>query len=220
MKLLLKVPVLVLMFVTLVCCGAKENQSAIKHNIDPELAARLDTAVFAGGCFWCIEAIFERVKGVEDVVSGYSGGTKKNPTYEEVGAGLTNYAESVRILFDPKVISYEELVEILLESIDPTQLNRQGPDVGKQYRSAVFYKNEAQKQAAEKVKAKLDDSGMFNGPIVTEITPFISFYEAEDYHQNYYELHPNQPYVATVSRPKVEKFMKKFKDKLKDEYKK
>lgn len=218
MKYFLKIPLIILTLISVVCCGSGTESKFEEKPIDPALAARLDTAIFASGCFWCTEAVFERVEGVAEVVSGYSGGTTPNPTYEEVGAGRTDYAEAVRVLYDPEVVSYEELVEMFFASHDPTQLNRQGPDIGKQYRSAIFYRNPQEQQTAKKVMAKLENSGKYDQPIVTEITKFTSFYVAEDYHQNYYELHPNQPYVASVSRPKVEKFMKEFKDKLKDEY--
>jgi peptide-methionine (S)-S-oxide reductase len=216
---------LILCSILLVCCAAKNNNDENKKieepvAIDPALAAKLDTAYFASGCFWCTEAVFERVDGVVDVVSGYSGGTIDNPTYEMVGAGLTNYAEAVRIAYDPSVVTYELLVEFFYASHDPTTLNRQGPDVGKQYRSAIFYRTEAEKKAAEDRKDYLDKSGKYDSEIVTQIVPFTNFYIAEDYHQNYYELHPNQPYVYSVSRPKVEKFVKEYKDYLKKKYKK
>jgi peptide-methionine (S)-S-oxide reductase len=180
----------------------------------------LDTAYFASGCFWCTEAVFERVEGVVDVVSGYSGGTKQNPTYEEVGAGLTNYAEAVRIAYDPEKIGYKLLIEMFYASHDPTQLNRQGPDIGKQYRSSIFYRTEEEKTIASEIKDYLDKSGKYQSEIATTIVPFKNFYEAEAYHQNYYELHPNQPYVYSVSRPKVEKFVKEFETYLKEQYKK
>ncbi|UII33798.1 peptide-methionine (S)-S-oxide reductase MsrA [Fulvivirga ulvae] len=215
----MKIPLIVFALAAFVSCASGGDVNHEETTIDPALAAKLDTAIFASGCFWCTEAVFERVKGVEDVVSGYSGGTTSNPTYEEVGAGRTDYAESVRVLFDPEVVTYEELVEMFFASHDPTQLNRQGPDIGKQYRSAIFYRTAEQQKTAKKVIGKLEGSGKYDKPIVTEITRFSSFYEAEDYHQNYYELHPNQPYVASVSRPKVEKFMKEYKHKLKDQYK-
>lgn len=222
MKLIFRSLILAFSFFNLIGCNARENSKlpAIANaTIDAEVLARLDTAFFASGCFWCTEAVFERIKGVENVISGYSGGTKLNPTYEEVSAGLTDYAEAVRVVYDPQVVSYQELVEMFFASHDPTQLNRQGPDVGKQYRSAIFYRNGSERETAEQVMQKLNGSGKYNKPIVTEITKFTSFYEAEDYHQNYYELHPNQPYVASVSRPKVEKFMKEYRHKLKDRYK-
>ena len=216
---------LALTSVFFVCCAAKQNNEEAKNLsesavIDAATAAKLDTAYFASGCFWCTEAVFERVNGVVDVVSGYSGGTIDNPTYEMVGAGLTNYAEAVRIAYDPSVVTYELLVEFFYASHDPTTLNRQGPDVGKQYRSAIFYRTEAEKKAATDRKDYLDKSGKYESKIVTQIVPFTKFYVAEDYHQNYYELHPNQPYVYSVSRPKVEKFVKQYKDYLKKKYKK
>lgn len=202
-------------------CSAKEKtetQEKAEESINTKVAQRLDTAYFASGCFWCTEAVFERVKGVKDVVSGYSGGEIKDPTYRQVSAGLTDHAEAVRVAYDPSVISYKELVYIFFGSHDPTQLNRQGPDIGKQYRSAIFYTSESEKSIAEEVMAELNKK-KYNGEIVTKLTPFSAFYVAEDYHQDYYEHHPNQPYIVSVSKPKVEKFMKEFKDKLKEKYK-
>lgn len=217
---MLRYLIVIFSFSTLFCCAAGEDSQDDRTSkaIEPEVLARLDTAIFASGCFWCTEAIFERVKGVEDVVSGYSGGKKANPSYQEVSAGRTDHAEAVRVVYDPEVVTYKELVEMFFASHDPTQLNRQGPDVGKQYRSAIFYRNNAEKKAAKEVLKKLEDSGKYKQPIVTEITAFTNFFEAEDYHQNYYEIHPNEPYVASVSRPKVEKFMKEYKHKLKEKY--
>jgi peptide-methionine (S)-S-oxide reductase len=219
---LLKTPILLLTSVLFVCCAAKqdESQASEKKAITPEVAADLDTAYFASGCFWCSEAVFERVNGVEDVVSGYAGGTKATPNYQEVSAGLTNYAEAVRIAYDPNVVSYKLLVEMFYASHDPTQLNRQGPDVGRQYRSEIYYRSEEEKYLAESRKDYLDKSGKYDSKIATKITAFTTFYDAEDYHQNYYELHPKQSYVNAVSRPKVEKFVKEYHDYLKEEYKK
>ena len=176
---------------------------------------KTDTATFATGCFWCTEAIFQELKGVLKVTSGYSGGTVKNPSYEEVCSGITGHAECLNIIYDPKQISYDELLEVFWESHDPTSLNRQGNDVGTQYRSAVFYHDDAQKEKAAQYKEKLDKSGAYDKPIVTEITAFSNFYPAENYHQDYYRLHGTQPYCTFVIRPKVEKFEKVFKDKLK-----
>ncbi len=178
-----------------------------------------DTAYFAGGCFWCTEAIFERVKGVTEVVSGYSGGSKRKPTYKEVAGGQTDHAESIRVVFEPSVVSYKELVEMFFTAHDPTQLNRQGPDIGPQYRSAIFYTDKEQKKTAENVIYVLEQAERFEKSIVTEVTRFKFFHKAEDYHQDYYEHHPNQPYIVNVSKPKVEKFEKMFKHKLKEEYK-
>lgn len=178
-------------------------------------AGQLDTATFAEGCFWCTETFFQQLKGVEKVVSGYCGGHVPNPTYEEVCAGTTGHAEASEIIYDPSVISFDQLLEAFWESHDPTTLNRQGNDVGTQYRSVVFYHNEMQKQKAEAYKQKLNASGAFNAPIVTAIEPLRNFYPAERYHQDYYENNPNQPYCQMVIRPKLEKFRKVFKDELK-----
>lgn len=178
-------------------------------------ADHLDTAYFANGCFWCTEAIFQQLKGVEKVTSGYSGGHVVNPTYKEVCTGTTGHAECIRILYDPQQISFSELLEVFWQTHDPTTLNRQGNDEGPQYRSAVFYINEEQKTKAAFYKAELDKSGAFPRPIVTEISPFTNFYAAENYHQDYYNLNGSQPYCTYVIRPKLEKFQKVFKDKLK-----
>lgn len=172
-------------------------------------------ATFGAGCFWCTEAVFLNVKGVTKVVSGYSGGHVKNPTYREVCAETTGHAEVTQITFDPQVVSFEDLLEIFWNTHDPTTLNRQGADEGTQYRSVVFYHNEEQKKIAEAYKKQLAASGVFKGPIVTEISPLINFFPAEDYHQNYYALNPNQGYCQFVVRPKVEKFKKQFASKLK-----
>lgn len=176
-------------------------------------------ATFAGGCFWCTEAAFERIRGVVDVISGYSGGTEDYPSYEQVGAGRTSHAESIQIYYDSSVVSFETLLDVFFVAHDPTQLNRQGPDVGKQYRSAIFYHNETQKQTAKTAMKKLGDSGKFDDPIVTELAPFKEFWTAEGYHQDYYPNHPENPYVQRVSKPKVEKVEKAFKAILKEAYK-
>lgn len=177
--------------------------------------SKKDTATFGAGCFWCVETIFQNVKGVSSVKSGYSGGTTKNPTYKEVCSGTTNHAEVCQIIYDPKIISFEDLLEVFWQTHDPTTINRQGADVGTQYRSVIFYHNQNQKDLAEKYKSKLNQQKVFNTPVVTEITPFTKFYEAEDYHQDYYELNKNQPYCQMVIRPKLEKIKKVFEDKLK-----
>lgn len=178
-------------------------------------SAQRETATFGNGCFWCTEAIFKDLKGVEKVESGYSGGKIKNPTYKEVCSGLTGHAEVIQITYDPSVISFDELLEVFWKTHDPTTLNRQGADVGTQYRSAVFYHNPEQKAAAEKYKSELNKENVFGKPVVTEITPFDAFYKAENYHQDYYENNPNQGYCQMVIAPKLEKFRKVFKDKLK-----
>lgn len=174
-----------------------------------------ELATFAGGCFWCTEAIFDQVNGVESVVSGYSGGHVINPSYREVTRGTTGHAEAIQISFDPDVISYIELLEIFFKTHDPTTLNRQGADVGTQYRSAIFYHSESQRKQAEEIIDALNKEEIWNKPIVTEVTEFTNFYPAEDYHQEYYENNPNQGYCRIVIQPKVEKFKKVFKDKLK-----
>lgn len=174
------------------------------------MKAKLEQATFGAGCFWCTEAVFLRVKGVSKVVSGYSGGKIKNPTYREVCSGLTGHAEVIQITYSPEEVSFEDLLEVFWNTHDPTTLNRQGADEGTQYRSVVFYHSEEQKEAAENYKQQLDDSKMFKNPIVTEISPLTNFYAAEAPHQNYFELNPNQSYCQFVVRPKVEKFKKQF----------
>lgn len=196
------------------CNQSNTQQNNMSETIIPAGLAT-DTATFATGCFWCTEAIFQELKGVLKVTSGYSGGTVVKPSYEEVCSGNTGHAECLQIVYDPKVISFDELLEVFWESHDPTTLNRQGNDVGTQYRSAIFYHNAEQKQKAEHYKAELEKSKAYENPIVTEITPFSHFYAAENYHQDYYRLHGSQPYCTFVIRPKVEKFEKVFKDKLK-----
>jgi peptide-methionine (S)-S-oxide reductase len=174
-----------------------------------------DTATFGTGCFWCTEAVFQELKGVEKVTSGYSGGKVVNPTYEQVCNGTTGHAECLQIIYDPKVISYDELLEVFWEVHDPPSLNRQGNDVGTQYRSVIFYHNAEQKQKAEHYKDELNKNKAYDKPIVSEITQFSKFYPAENYHQDYFRLHGSQPYCSLVIRPKVEKFEKVFKAKLK-----
>ena len=174
-----------------------------------------ETATFANGCFWCTEAVFSELKGVLTVASGYTGGQTDNPTYKEVCSGATGHAECLQIEFDPSKISFNELLEVFWQTHDPTTLNRQGADVGTQYRSAIFYHNEEQKEKAEKYKAGLDKSGAFGNPIVTEIKAFTKFYPAENYHRQYFENNENNnPYCRIVIRPKLDKFRKVFKDKL------
>jgi len=174
-----------------------------------------EIATFAGGCFWSMEAMFSELKGVEKAEPGYAGGTVDKPSYEQVGSGETGHAETINVTFDPKVISYDELLHVLLTVHDPTTLNRQGADVGTQYRSAIFYNGEAQKQTAQKVIGEVNQAGLWKNPIVTTVTPFTNFYRAEDYHLNYYNLHPDEPYSRQVIAPKMTKFHTKFKAKLK-----
>lgn len=174
----------------------------------------LETITLAGGCFWCTEAIFIRLKGVESVTPGYSGGNIENPTYEQVCSGATGHAEAIQITFDPKIISYEKLLEVFFKLHDPTTLNRQGADYGTQYRSSIFYHNEEQKKGAEIVKNAIEKSGMYNSKIVTEIVPFKSFYAAENYHKNYYDANRSQPYCQLVIDPKIQKLFKEFKNEV------
>lgn len=175
----------------------------------------LDTTTFGAGCFWCVEAIFERVNGVHKVVSGYSGGHTANPTYKEVTSGLTGHAEVCQLYFDPQVVSYDELLQIFWQTHDPTTLNRQGADVGTQYRSVVFWHSEEQREKAGFYKAEFNRENVFGKQVVTEIAPFEKFYPAEDYHQDYFLNNSSQPYCRMVIAPKVEKFEKIFRDKLK-----
>lgn len=189
------------------------KDSTVKNN--PTLPAT-EIATLANGCFWCTEAIFTSLEGVIQVTSGYTGGKVKNPTYKEVCSGLTGHAECLQIVYDPSKIQFEKLLEVFWETHDPTTLNRQGNDVGTQYRSAIFYHTEEQKEKSIRFKEELNKSGAFDKPIVTEIAAFELFYPAEDYHQQYFEINgDSNPYCQLVVRPKVEKFRKVFKDKLK-----
>jgi peptide-methionine (S)-S-oxide reductase len=175
----------------------------------PHSSSQSERATLGGGCFWCLEALFQMLPGVKSVASGYAGGTKENPTYQEVCTGNTGHAEVIQIEFDPGVISYPRILETFWEAHDPTTLNQQGPDAGTQYRSIILYHNEAQKALAEKSKAEAQKH--FRSPIVTQIVPLTRFYKAEGYHQDYYRRNPNQPYCRAVIRPKVEKFEKKLR---------
>lgn len=179
---------------------------------------KTEIATLAGGCFWCTEAIFRRLKGVESVVSGYSGGRRENPSYEQVSTGATGHAEAIQIEFDPSVISYEKLLEIFFHLHDPTTINMQGADEGTQYRSVIFYHSEEQKNIAEKVRDEIADSGYYKDPLVTEIVPFEAFYTAEEYHQEYYDNNKNQGYCSYVISPKIHKLLKEYKKEVKEEY--
>lgn len=177
--------------------------------------SKVETATLGAGCFWCVEAIFDDLQGVEDVVSGYSGGHKDSPTYQEVCSEMTGHAEVVQVAFDPEVLSYRDLLRVFFTVHDPTQLNRQGNDIGTSYRSAVFYHSDEQRRAAEEVIAEFTAEGIYDNPIVTEVTAFDKFWPAEDYHQEYFANNPNQPYCSAVVAPKVAKFRKKYFDRLK-----
>jgi peptide-methionine (S)-S-oxide reductase len=176
----------------------------------------LETATLGAGCFWCVEAVFDDLRGVKDVVSGYSGGHTKNPTYREVCSETTGHAEVVNIKFDPHEISFADILRVFFTIHDPTTLNRQGNDIGTSYRSAIFYHTPEQKQVAEEIIKEIADEKIYDNPIVTEVTPFTTFYPAEDYHQEYFAKNPNQPYCAAVVAPKVRKFRAKYADKLKN----
>jgi peptide-methionine (S)-S-oxide reductase len=209
-------------FASLLSCSSeaqnkKKNMEKSENTPTPVVNQQnaYQVATFGNGCFWCTEAVFQQVEGVVKVVSGYSGGKTRNPSYKEVCSGSTGHAEVLQITYDPKKVKFEELLEIFWNTHDPTTLNRQGNDVGTQYRSAVFYHNEEQHKVAEAYKKQLEASKVYKDPIVTEITPFDVFYAAEDYHQNYFNDNPNQGYCAFVIRPKVEKFKKQYASKLK-----
>jgi peptide-methionine (S)-S-oxide reductase len=197
-----------------VSCGQKTNKPETTMT-NEKSGQNTEFATFGSGCFWCTEAVFQNLKGVLKVESGYTGGKVKNPTYKEICSGLTGHAEVIRLEYDPAVITYPELLEVFWKTHDPTTLNKQGADVGTQYRSAIFFHSEEQRKLAEEYKKKLDDSGAFSDPIVTEITAAPVFYKAEDYHQNYYNLNGKAPYCTYVIQPKLEKFKKAFAEKLK-----
>jgi len=211
-----KVYISLFAIVLMLTACSNTNQANVK-NMDQEVKAiaKTDTAIFGAGCFWCVEAVFQELKGVISVTSGYMGGKVKNPTYKEVCSGLTGHAEVCRIVFDPNVIEYKDLLEAFWQSHDPTTLNRQGADTGTQYRSAIFYTDEGQHKTAEFYKQKLNEENAFGKPIVTEISKVSEFYIAEDYHQNYYNQNGDAPYCQFVIAPKVEKFKKAFANKLK-----
>lgn len=205
-----------LLFISFSCeskIGSGERPE--KLEIDP---ATVDTATFAGGCFWCVEAVFDRVQGVKGAVSGYIGGKKEDANYSDVSNGRTDHAEAVEIYYDPEEISYEELIEIFFATHDATQLNRQGPDVGRQYRTGIFYHTPEQKELAETYIRQLQESGKYSKPIVTELNDYNTFYIAEDYHQDYYDYNPDNPYIISVTKPKILKFEQQFRDRLKSEY--
>lgn len=196
--------------------NSKMNTAKESKKTETTFTGKADTATLGTGCFWCTEAIFDQLDGVVSVTSGYAGGHVTNPSYKDVCTGETGHAECIQIVYDTSKLSFDELLEVFWQVHDPTTLNRQGADVGTQYRSVIFYHNDEQKKKAEKYKAELDKSGAFDNPIVTTLEAFIKFYTAENYHQEYYELNKNSnPYCSIVIRPKLEKFEKVFKDKLK-----
>ena len=180
---------------------------------------KTEIATLANGCFWCTEAIFKRLKGIESVLPGYAGGSVKNPSYDQVCMGITGHTESIQIKFDPNIISFEKILDIFWHTHDPTTLNRQGNDIGTQYRSAIFFHDEKQKEIAEKSKKDLEQEGIYKNSIVTEITPFKNFYVAEDYHKNYYDEHQDAPYCNFVIDPKIHKLLKQYGNDIKEVYK-
>jgi peptide-methionine (S)-S-oxide reductase len=203
---------------TLLACNSEKNIKVMSTSLNSAMDKidQVETATFGTGCFWCTEALFEQLEGVVKVTSGYMGGTVKNPTYKEVCTGETGHAECVQVIYEPSKISYDELLKVFFEVHDPTSLNRQGADVGTQYRSAIFYHSPEQKQKAEYYKIELNKSGAYDKPIVTVVTPASAFYVAEDYHQKYYQNNKNtNPYCSIVIRPKLEKFQKVFAGRIK-----
>jgi peptide-methionine (S)-S-oxide reductase len=205
----------VLLFALHACAQDKnkiKSEPMANNTTDP---SKLDTATVGGGCYWCTEAQYQLLDGVVSVTSGFSGGTVKNPSYREVCDGRTGHAEVVQVVYDTTKLNFADIMQAFFASHDPTQLNRQGNDVGTQYRSVIFYNSEEQKKIAEQIKKELDESGAYKDPVVTEISPLKVFYKAEDYHQNYFNQNGDQPYCQFVVAPKVEKFKKVFKDKLK-----
>jgi peptide-methionine (S)-S-oxide reductase len=179
------------------------------------MTKQLEIATLAAGCFWCVEAVFDELQGVDDVVSGYSGGHTKNPTYEQVCSETTGHAEVVQLKFDPEVISFADILRVYFTIHDPTQLNRQGNDIGESYRSAIFTHSDEQTHTAQEIIEEIENEGIYSGPIVTEVTPFSAFYPAENYHQEYFARNPRQGYCAAIVAPKVSKFRKTFFDRLK-----
>ena len=206
----------------LLACGNENKQDTVTRpeiaNAEPvEVPAQdgMERAYFASGCFWCVEAIYESIEGVEEAISGYSGGHTKNPTYESSNTGTTGHAEAVEVIYNPEVVSFKTLVEVYFGSQDPTQVNGQGPDIGSQYRSLIFYQNENQKNIIEEVKAEVAEN--YEEPIAAEVLPFQKFWKAEDYHQDYEEKNPNNPYIQKVSIPRLNRFKEKFPDILKED---
>ena len=209
-----KIALLTFCILLAACQSGNSQTNAHPNTSDAELKG-LSKAYFASGCFWCVEAVFQSVEGVKEAISGYSGGDKKNPTYKEVSYGLTDHAEAVEVYYDPAVVSYETLLKVFFGSQDPTQVDRQGPDRGKQYRSAVFYTSEKEKELAEAYIKQLESGEYKPGEIATEVTAFKSFWPAEDYHQEYESNHPENPYVQSVSIPRLNRFKAKYPDLLK-----
>ena len=200
------------------CADHQSNKIAVTPSMSKEELSKYSQATFAGGCFWCEEAVYESVKGVKEVISGYSGGTEANPTYEQVGSGSTGHAESINIYYDSSQVSYATLLKVYFASEDATQVNGQGPDEGTQYRSIVFYRNDHEKQEAADYIKQLNDSKKYDAPIAAQVVPFTKFWDAEDYHQNYIVNNPNVPYVRMESIPRIKRFQKEFPELLKPDH--
>lgn len=209
-----RISIILLFLTTAFGCEAQQKRDSYQKPVVDY--SKLDTATFAGGCFWCVEAAFEQIEGVGEAVSGYAGGKERNPTYDAVSNGRTGHAETVEIYYDPQKIGYLTLLQIFFTAHDPTQVNRQGPDIGKQYRSVIFYHNEEQKKMAEEAIKALDASGEFSDRVVTDLVPYDKFWPAEEYHQDYEKHHPRDPYIQNVSRPKINRVAEKFAHLLKD----
>jgi len=207
-----------LIFASLMACNYKAESNNNKTSFNKQDSIKMEIATFGGGCFWCTEAVFQRLNGVEKVVSGYAGGHVNNPTYKEICTGTTGHAEVIQITYNPEVISYLELLQVFFETHDPTTLNRQGNDVGTQYRSVIYFHSSEQEEIARKVKNDLNSENVFEKPVVTEISAIYNYYPAEDYHQEYYNNNSNQGYCTFVIAPKIEKLKKVFGDKLKENY--
>ncbi|MGB5944292.1 MAG: peptide-methionine (S)-S-oxide reductase MsrA [Leeuwenhoekiella sp.] len=214
-----KLPLILSLFALIACkdtqTASQDKEMAVMEPVEVAMVDGNKRAYFASGCFWCVEAVFESVEGVEAAVSGYSGGNEEEPTYQQVSYGKTSHAEAVEVQYDPQVISFEQLVRVFFGSQDPTTVNRQGPDRGAQYRSIAFYQNEEEKQIIEKVKKELNETE-YNGEIVTQVMPFQKFWEAEGYHQDYERKNPNDRYIQNVSVPRLNRFKVKFPELLKD----
>lgn len=206
-----------LISVFFITCGSRTPEAGQPAEVPSELQDdRFERAYFASGCFWCVEAVYESVKGVEEAISGYAGGEEPNPTYSEVSAGKTSHAEAVMVIYDPEIIDFETLVDVYYGSQDPTTVNGQHPDYGRQYRSIIFYTNEKEREIAQSAKQALDASGQYDQPIATEIAELEKFWPAEAYHQDFEERNPNQPYVRSVSIPRLNRFKDRFPELLKD----
>lgn len=210
-----KGPVVLSLLLTITACGQAKTKTTSSNKMTENTITTIDTATVGGGCFWCTEAQFQILDGVVSVQSGYSGGTIKNPSYKEVCMGITGHAEVIQVAYDTTKLNYADILKAFFESHDPTQLNRQGNDVGTQYRSVIFYHSPEQKRIAEQIKSELDASGAYSSKVVTEISPYTVFYKAEDYHQNYFNDNKEEGYCQFVIAPKLEKFKKVFRDKLK-----